>query len=155
MQVPFLNLMANIKQRAGRVHIRIGGNTQETATLVASIPDGKAIEKDKTSATNPTSTPGLLFTAEIIYMLGNISALANIKWYLGVPFNDTANLRLQIAEVGEAVLGDNLLGLQVGNEPDLYSAYVSFFLLLFLLCICCFSVLIVYARQPWSPTDNI
>jgi hypothetical protein len=123
LQVPFLNLMANIKQRAGRVHIRIGGNTQETATLVASIPDGKAIEKDKTSATNPTSTPGLLFTAEIIYMLGNISALANVKWYLGVPFNDTANLRLQIAEVGEAVLGDNLLGLQVGNEPDLYSAH--------------------------------
>lgn len=34
--------------------------------------------------------------------------------------NDTKNLRLQIAEVGSAVLGDNLLGLQVGNEPDLY-----------------------------------
>lgn len=116
--------MANIKQRAGRVHVRVGGNTQETATLVDSIPDGKAIEKDKTSATNPTATPGLIFTAEIIYMLGNISALANVKWYLGIPFNDTANLRLQIAEVGEAVLGDNLLGLQAGNEPDLYAACV-------------------------------
>jgi hypothetical protein len=116
--------MANIGQRAGSVHIRIGGNTQETATLVASIPDGKAIEKDKVSASNPTRTPGLLFTAEIIYMLANISALAKVKWYLGVPFNDTANLRLQIAEVGQAILGDNLIGLQVGNEPDLYSAYV-------------------------------
>jgi hypothetical protein len=124
LQVPFLNLMANIRQRAGSVHIRIGGNTQETATLVASIPDGKAIEKDKVAASNPTRTPGLIFTAEIIYMLANISALANVKWYLGVPFNDTANLRLQIAEVGQAILGDNLIGLQVGNEPDLYSAYV-------------------------------
>lgn len=114
--------MANIKARAGSVHVRVGGNTQETATLVDSIPDGKAIEKDKGSATNPTQTPGLIFTAEIIYMLGNISALANVKWYLGVPFNDTSNLRLQIAEVGEAVLGDNLIGLQVGNEPDLYAA---------------------------------
>jgi hypothetical protein len=115
--------MANIKQRAGSVHIRIGGNTQETATLVASIPGGHAIGKDKGSSTNPTQTPGLIYTAEILYMLGNISALAGVKWYLGIPFNDTANLRLQIAEVGEAVLGSNLLGLQAGNEPDLYSAY--------------------------------
>lgn len=126
IQVPFLNLMANIKQRAGSVHIRVGGNTQETATLVASIPGGKAIGKDKGSATNPTQTPALIFTAEILYMLGNISALTNVKWYLGVPFNDTTNPRLQIAEVGEAVLGSNLLGLQLSNEPDLYSACVLF-----------------------------
>lgn len=119
--------MANIKQRAGRIHVRVGGNTQETATLVDSIPGGKAIGKDKTSTTNPTATPALIFTIEILYMLGNISALADVKWYLGVPFNDTSNLRLQIAEVGEAVLGDNLLGLQVGNEPDLYAAYVFLF----------------------------
>jgi hypothetical protein len=33
---------------------------------------------------------------------------------------------MAIAEVGEAVLGDKLIGLQVGNEPDLYSAYVLF-----------------------------
>lgn len=38
--------------------------------------------------------------------------------------NDTTNLRLQIAEVGSAVLGQNLLGFQVGNEPDLYGRYV-------------------------------
>ena len=39
--------------------------------------------------------------------------------------NDTSNLRLQIAEVAEAVLGQNLLGLQLGNEPDLYVSSVS------------------------------
>ena len=38
--------------------------------------------------------------------------------------NDSSNLRLGIAEVGEAVLGDKLIGLQCGNEPDLYSAFV-------------------------------
>ena len=38
---------------------------------------------------------------------------------LGIPFNDT-NWRFQIAELGEAVLGDNLLGFQASNEPDLY-----------------------------------
>jgi len=70
-------------------------------------------------------------------MLGNISSLVDVKWFLGthslsyfpsslpfrqltigLPFNDTSNLRLQIAEIGESVLdpGGYLLGLQVGNE---------------------------------------
>jgi hypothetical protein len=40
----------------------------------------------------------------------------------GIPFNDTSNLRLGIAEVGEAILGDNILGFQLGNEPDLYAS---------------------------------
>jgi hypothetical protein len=44
----------------------------------------------------------------------------------GIPLNDSANLRLGIAEVGQAILGSNLLGFQVGNEPDLYAAYVSY-----------------------------
>ena len=71
-------------------------------------------------------------------MLGNVSSLVPVKWYLGqllpalftslsmvvtgilgIPFNDT-NWRFQIAELGEAVLGDNLLGFQASNEPDLY-----------------------------------
>lgn len=59
-------------------------------------------------------------------MMGNISALVGVKWYLGVPMNDTKHMRLQIAEIGEAVLGENLLGLQVGNEPDLYGRYKNF-----------------------------
>lgn len=78
-------------------------------------------------------------------MLANISSLVGVKWYLGwynnrlssivstdifkfhtpgVPMNDTKVLRLGMAEVGEAILGDNLLGLQVGNEPDLYGRCV-------------------------------
>jgi hypothetical protein len=93
-----------------------------------------------------TETPTLDFTPEVLYTLGNVSALVNVHWYLGkassvcyatvtrtgiglrtgVPLNDSANLRMAIAEVGEAVLGDKLLGLQVGNEPDLYAAYVLF-----------------------------
>lgn len=43
--------------------------------------------------------------------------------FSGIPFIDTANFRLQIAEYGEAILGDKLLGLQAGNEPDLYASY--------------------------------
>ncbi|OBZ74672.1 Beta-glucuronidase [Grifola frondosa] len=123
LQVPFLNLMAIIAERAGSVHIRVGGNTQETATLVLSTPDGAIIEKDKTSTTNPTDTPALIFTPGLLYMLANVSSLVNTKWYLGIPFNDTTNLRLEIAEYGESILGSNVLGFQVGNEPDLYVAH--------------------------------
>lgn len=123
LQVPFLNLMANLRQRGGSVKVRVGGNTQETATLVASTPDGAALEKDYGRVSNPTATPPLVFTSEIIKMMAEISALTDVYWYMGVPFNDTQNWRLQIAEVGEAMLGKYLIGLQAGNEPDLYSRH--------------------------------
>ena len=46
--------MANLQQRGGQVLIRVGGNTQETAVLVPSTPDGLIIEKDLASViTNP------------------------------------------------------------------------------------------------------
>jgi len=38
----------------------------------------------------------------------------------GIPFNDSVNWRLTIAEEGQQILGNNLLGLQAGNEPDFY-----------------------------------
>jgi len=56
-------------------------------------------------------------------MLANISALVNVEWYLGVPMNDTTHLRLGIAEAGEAILGDRLIGFQIGNEPDQYASH--------------------------------
>jgi hypothetical protein len=55
LQVPFLNLMANLQQRSGEVQIRVGGNTQDTAVLVASTPDGKILEKDTSGVSNPVS----------------------------------------------------------------------------------------------------
>lgn len=89
-----------------------------------------------------TATPALVYTPELIYLLANVSTLLNhkVKWYLGkfksspypstsnilqgIPFNDTNNLRLGIAELGQRILGDDLIGLQAGNEPDLYVGYV-------------------------------
>ncbi|KAI0668268.1 hypothetical protein C8Q78DRAFT_1099695 [Trametes maxima] len=123
LHVPFLHLMALIAEKAGAVHVRVGGNTQETAFMVDSLPDGKVIEKNKEDVSNPTSTPVLAFTTDLLYMLSNVSSLVNCRWYLGIPFNDTSNWRFQIAEHAESILGDNLLGFQAGNEPDLYGAY--------------------------------
>ena len=42
---------------------------------------------------------------------------------IGVPLNDTSNLRLGIAEDGESILGDKLIAFQVGNEPDQYALH--------------------------------
>ena len=81
------------------------------------------IEKQSIDPNNPTATPVLVYTMEMFYLLANISSLANVKWYLGVPLNDTSELHLEVAQYGEQFLGDNLLGLQVGNEPDLYERH--------------------------------
>ncbi|KAF7967416.1 hypothetical protein HWV62_34391 [Athelia sp. TMB] len=122
--LPFLNLMSLLTARGGGVHIRVGGNTQETATMVGELPNGTILQKAAVNTQITTQTPALLISPEMMRMMGNISALVpGVKWYLGVPMNDTSHLRLQIAEVGEAILGDNLLGLQVGNEPDLYGRH--------------------------------
>ncbi|KAK7447749.1 hypothetical protein VKT23_014007 [Stygiomarasmius scandens] len=119
LQVPFLNLMSNIIKRAGSVHVRVGGNTQEFAEMVDSLPDGRILQKELDNTSNPTQTPPLDYTPDLLYMMRNISDLVNVRWYLGVPFNDT-NWRLQIAERGQEILGEYLIGLQTGNEPDLY-----------------------------------
>jgi hypothetical protein len=99
IQVPFLNLMANIQQRAGSVRVRVGGNsqvrclvllpsplchspykanagTQESATLVpaASIPDGKILQKNLTGVTGTTQTPPLEYSDELFYMVCSVSS---------------------------------------------------------------------------------
>ncbi|KAG5645144.1 hypothetical protein DXG03_006861 [Asterophora parasitica] len=123
IQVPFLNLMSNLAKRAGRVTVRVGGNTQETAELVDSTPDGRMLEKNISGASNPTQTPPLVFTNDLLHLMRKISSFVDVRWFLGIPFLlDTPN-RLDIAEQGQAILGDYLIGLQAGNEPDLYARH--------------------------------
>lgn len=47
--------MENIVQRAGSVHVRCGGNTQDYAYYVDTLPEGKSISKESASTTNPVS----------------------------------------------------------------------------------------------------
>lgn len=75
--------MANLVQRAGWVQVRVGGNTQESAELVSSLPNGTILAKDKNNTSGPTSTPPLEFTADLLYLMANISKLTNTHWYLG------------------------------------------------------------------------
>ncbi|KAJ3880476.1 hypothetical protein F5051DRAFT_161099 [Lentinula edodes] len=123
LQVPFLNLLATIAQRAGAVRVRVGGNSQDTASEVATLDDGKVLEKDLSGVTNPTETPPLVFTPDLLYMMRNISDFVNVRWFVGIPFNDSSNFRLEIAQSAQEILGDYLMGVQAGNEPDLYAAH--------------------------------
>ena len=47
--------MANLVARAGGVTVRVGGNTQETASLVDEIPNGADLSKDYSHTSNPVS----------------------------------------------------------------------------------------------------
>ncbi len=138
IQVPFLNLMANIKARAGWVQVRVGGNSQESAQFVPSLPNGTILSKDVSNLFNPTGTPPLTYSQDMFYLMGNISALTNIRWYLGgylhpfpflhtstimpgIPFFNATPFDLSIVEQGQQILGDKVIAFQAGNEPDLYA----------------------------------
>ncbi|KAF8995399.1 hypothetical protein BDQ17DRAFT_1365778 [Cyathus striatus] len=112
--------MQNLAERAGSVYVRLGGNTQEHATLVDFIENYQVITKNKTNLAQTTETPAVLYTTDMFYIMNNISTLTNVKWFLGIPFDDATDWRLQIAENAQNILGDNLMGLQAGNEPDYY-----------------------------------
>lgn len=69
IQVPFLNLMMNLQERAGLVLIRLGGNTQEYATMVDSLDNGKAIMKQQASNTQTVRCSLLFSTFSLTYRI--------------------------------------------------------------------------------------
>ncbi|KAK7053820.1 Glyco-hydro-79C domain-containing protein [Favolaschia claudopus] len=125
IQVPFLNLMANIVNRAGSVMIRVGGNSQESAELVddSLIPDGRILTKNLTGVTGTTQTPPLEYRRDLFVMMNKISELVNVHWFLGIPWRQTQPFATAIIKAADEILGDRLLGLQAGNEPDQYSLH--------------------------------
>jgi hypothetical protein len=75
-------------------------------------------------------------------MMRNISQFENVRWFigellqsvcrawpmfltrfslfLGAPFIENNPFNMDILDVAEAILGEYLIGIQAGNEPDLY-----------------------------------
>lgn len=72
IQVPFLNLMSNLQQRGGEIRLRVGGNTQETATLVDFLPNGEMISKQPSNISDPVSAllDGVSFQASDVALYG-------------------------------------------------------------------------------------
>ena len=102
------------------MQVRVGGNTQENAELKPGpLENNTILTKDYANSQNPTGTPPIEYTPDLIYMMNNISELVGgVSWYLGVPFFNNTPFDLSIVEYGQAILGDRLLGLQAANEPD-------------------------------------
>jgi len=125
----FLNYLANIQNRAGTGPVvRVGGNTQDSSTLyLDSFPDGDNIEKIKRGQDkygNAINTPVINFSLDLFYVMSNISALVGTEWFFGLAFNESDVTELThntpvVAEYAQKILGANLRGLIVGNEPDL------------------------------------
>ncbi|KAF8756886.1 Glycoside hydrolase family 79 protein [Rhizoctonia solani] len=126
--VPFLNYMANVRARGGSVSIRVGGNSQDQSYLVSSesIPNNGVISKQKQAgATTPTETPDVVFSSDLLTMMKNIGDLVNANFYFGLNFfnPDNETNAVLVAQTAEKILGDRLLGFQLGNEPDLYGSH--------------------------------
>jgi hypothetical protein len=51
--------MANLQARGGSVRVRVGGNTQDYATMFDSLPNGKMMEKEGQDTANPVRFPVL------------------------------------------------------------------------------------------------
>ncbi|EUC64409.1 glycoside hydrolase family 79 protein [Rhizoctonia solani AG-3 Rhs1AP] len=128
LQVPFLNYMANLRARGGAVSIRVGGNSQDQAYLVSSdsIPNYGVVSKQKQAgATTPTETPDVVFSSDLLTMMKNIGDLVDANFYFGLNFfnPDNETNAVLVAQTAEKILGDRLLGFQLGNEPDLYGPH--------------------------------
>ncbi|KAF8316086.1 hypothetical protein DL93DRAFT_2056676, partial [Clavulina sp. PMI_390] len=122
LHVPFLNYINNLKARAGAgPTIRVGGNTQELTELFFEPFDTHYEIINKTTIVD-TVSPVFNIWVDLVYMLSNITALTSANWYLGLPFGYPVNVTgiVAMAETFEQILGDNLLALQLGNEPDLF-----------------------------------
>ncbi|KAG8939588.1 hypothetical protein FRC04_006210 [Tulasnella sp. 424] len=126
---PFLNYLANIKERAGHgPTVRVGGNSQdESAMFPTTFTDAfghqRMIQKWRVDNANHTETPNINFAMELFYTMRSISDLVDADWYFGLafdqPFNDS-NAML-VAQAAQETLGHHLVALQLGNEPDLYA----------------------------------
>lgn len=80
------------------------------------------LEKAESTATI-TNTPDVLYTEDLIYAMSNTTALVNTQWVFGAAFiNGTVDgwdNPLRVVDFVEEHLGDNLIGIQLSNEPDL------------------------------------
>jgi hypothetical protein len=86
--------------RAGHVKIRVGGNSQEDAQLVDSLPDGRILAKDTPNGDHGnTATPHLTYTTDLLYMMRNISSLLNVRWFVGTSLAMLSRFTIQKSHV--------------------------------------------------------
>lgn len=120
----FLNHIQNIRARAGSLTIRIGGNSQEKATLVPATLFGPTINKtvDPVAQAHLSNTPLLTFSEDLFYVMSNISSLIDVQWTFGLPFLNPTQIP-NVVNAATQILGSSLDGFQMANEPDQYGVH--------------------------------
>ncbi|KEP51984.1 putative glycoside hydrolase family 79 protein [Rhizoctonia solani 123E] len=121
----FLNFVQNIRARSGKVPIRLGGNTQDASAIFPSLALGNVtIKKDRDPSAHlrATNPPLVSYTEDLFHAMASISSLVQAEWYIGLPFLNTTYIPA-VAQAAQDILGSNLVGLQLGNEPDVYPSH--------------------------------
>ena len=124
LQTAFLNYLAGQTNRARTgVILRVGGNTQDQSTYVAS-QEPAIISSGASSNSSASVTPNLSLGPELFAVLQNVTTLVNANWIVGLNFAAPQNDSNAVAFAGaaEQALGSSLKSFQLGNEPDLYSS---------------------------------
>ncbi|KAF8320741.1 hypothetical protein DL93DRAFT_1730126 [Clavulina sp. PMI_390] len=126
LNVPFLNYLATLRSRMGMSPlVRVGGNSQEHTELFYEPFNSHMEITNKTlnqDPNSPTITPEVNVWIDLLYTLLNITQFTGTQWYLGLPYGYPLNVSgiVEMTLAYEQALGDNLIALQLGNEPDLY-----------------------------------
>ncbi|CAE6486676.1 unnamed protein product [Rhizoctonia solani] len=121
----FLNFAQHLRARAGKVPIRLGGNTQDASAVFPSGSFGSVTirkDRDPSADLRATNPPLVAYTEDLFHAMASISGLVRAEWYVGLPFLNTTYIPA-VAQAAQDILGSNLVGLQLGNEPDVYPSH--------------------------------
>ncbi|QRW13940.1 glycoside hydrolase family 79 protein [Ceratobasidium sp. AG-Ba] len=121
----FLNFIQNIRARQGKVPIRLGGNSQDHSAVFPPLTFGNRTltkEDDPLAQNRNTNPPLVAYTQDLFHAMASISQLVAAEWVVGLPFMNTSYIS-SISQSAQDILGTNLIGLQLGNEPDIYAKH--------------------------------
>lgn len=117
LRIPFLNYLASQQSRARKpLIVRIGGNTQDSSSI--DLAQNKSIVKSRPpgAPNSYTGTPDVSFGPSLLATMKAVGDTVPVRWIFGLQLKNVsqdANDRL-VAEQAEAILGDQLLSLQIG-----------------------------------------
>lgn len=122
-----LNYLQNLVDvSGGPLLVRVGGNSQDSATVDANQKEIIKIKPGggKGGSKNPNDTPSVTLGLTFFKTLRAISDHVNVQWIIGLPLVfSTPSSAEQIAAYAASFIGDHLWALQLGNEPDLYERH--------------------------------
>jgi hypothetical protein len=114
------NLLGNLANYTGiPPHIRVGGNTEDLMIYDPSY-NGYYLQPNPSSTSNSDST---LFGPKYFSAIDNLPNKTPVSLGIGLAYNgsDAVNMSVSIAQQAVTSLTNvNLVGLEIGNEPDLY-----------------------------------